>query len=77
MVDRTQLFDILKRQKKAVLLDLLERSFDEMEPKQQRVVFGEMTKKPPIRQGQGGDVAGRGGGIQARLPGGGLLRSPS
>jgi hypothetical protein len=47
MVDRTQLLDILKRQKKAVLLGLLERSFDEMEPKQQRAVFGGLTKKPP------------------------------
>ena len=40
MVDRTQLFDILKHQKKAVLLDLLANAFDEMEPKQQRAVFG-------------------------------------
>jgi hypothetical protein len=47
MVDRTQLLDILKRQKKAVLLDLLERSFDAMEPKQQRAVFGALTKRPP------------------------------
>ena len=44
---RSQLFDILKRQKKSVLLDLLERSYDEMEPKQQRAVFGALTKKPP------------------------------
>ena len=46
MVDRTQLFDILKHQKKAVLLDLLAHAFDEMEPKQQRAVFGALTKKP-------------------------------
>ncbi|MBV8558240.1 MAG: hypothetical protein JO116_22100, partial [Planctomycetaceae bacterium] len=47
MDDRSQLFDILKRQKKSVLLALLERSYDEMEPKQQRAVFGALTKQPP------------------------------
>jgi hypothetical protein len=47
MDDRSQLFDILKRQKKSVLLDLLERSYDVMDPKQQRAVFGALTKQPP------------------------------
>jgi hypothetical protein len=53
MVDRTQLFAILKRQTKAALLDLLERSFDEMEPKQQRAVFGALMKKPPTAKVKG------------------------
>jgi hypothetical protein len=47
MDNRSQLFDILKRQKKSILLDLLERSYDEMEPKQQRAIFGALTKQPP------------------------------
>jgi len=46
MLDWSQLADILKRQKKAALLELLEQAFVEMEPKQQRAVFGELTKKP-------------------------------
>src|SRR3954470_16367921 len=56
MVDRAQLFAILKRQKKAVLLDLLERSFDVMEPKQQRAVFGTLTKKPPTARVQAAEL---------------------
>src|SRR3954453_9996817 len=53
MVDWAQLSDILKRQKKAALLELLEQAFFEMEPKQQRAVFGELTKKPPTARAQG------------------------
>jgi len=47
MDDKSQLFGILKRQKKSALLDLLERSYDVMEPKQQQAVFGALTKQPP------------------------------
>jgi hypothetical protein len=47
MIDRARLLDILKRQKKAVLLDLLEHPFDALDPKEQRAVFGELLKKPP------------------------------
>jgi hypothetical protein len=53
MVDWPQLADILKRQKKAVLLDLLEQAFTAMEPKQQRAVFGELTRKPPTARAKG------------------------
>src|SRR3954453_9968010 len=53
MLDWSQLADILKRQKKAALLELLEQAFFEMEPKQQRAVFGELTKKPPAARAIG------------------------
>jgi len=53
MVDWAQLSDILKRQKKAALIELLEQAFFEMEPKQQRAVFGELAKKPPTARANG------------------------
>ena len=56
MIDWAQLSDILKRQKKAVLLELLEQSFFAMEPKQQRAVFGETrpgNRRPPGPTGGG------------------------
>jgi hypothetical protein len=47
MVDWIKLSEILKRQKKAALLELLEQAFFEMEPEQQRTVFGELLEKAP------------------------------
>jgi hypothetical protein len=47
MVDWAQLSEILKRRKKAALLELLEQAFFEMEPEQQRAVFGELLEKAP------------------------------
>src|SRR5262245_37685976 len=45
MLDWVRLSDILKRQKKAALLALLEEAFFEMEPEQQQAVFGELLEK--------------------------------
>ena len=56
MIDRTKLLEVLKRQKKAGLLDLLEHAFDAMEPKQQRAVFGEITSPPPTARAKGPDL---------------------
>src|SRR3954471_23722692 len=50
MVDWARISGILKRQKKAALLELLEQAFFEMEPEQQLAVFGELLEKaPPAR----------------------------
>src|SRR3954454_12937212 len=56
MVDWARISGILKRQKKAALLELLEQAFYEMEPKQQRAVFGELTKKPPTAKAKGAEL---------------------
>jgi len=53
MFDWADLSDTLKRQKKAVLLELLKQAFVAMEPKQQRAVFGELAKKPPAARSNG------------------------
>src|SRR4051812_15111796 len=53
MVDWVQLSGILKRQKKAALLELLEQAFFEMEPEQQRAVFGELLEKAPAARANG------------------------
>jgi hypothetical protein len=45
MIDKYQLFAILKRRKKAELLEILDRAFDEMPPKVQRAVFLELMQK--------------------------------
>ena len=45
MIDKDQLFVILKRRKKAELLEILDRAFDEMPPKMQRAVFLELIQK--------------------------------
>jgi hypothetical protein len=39
MIDKYELFAILKRRKKAELLEILGRAFDEMPPKTRRAVF--------------------------------------
>lgn len=45
MIDKEQLFTILKRRKKSELLAILDRAFDEMEPKTRRAVFLELIQK--------------------------------
>ncbi len=45
MIDKDQLFAILKRRKKSDLLEILGRAFDEMSPKVQRAVFLELIQK--------------------------------
>jgi hypothetical protein len=45
MIDKDQLFAILKRRKKSELLAMLDRAFDEMPPKTQRAVFLDLIQK--------------------------------
>ncbi len=45
MIDIDQLFAILKRRKKAELLEILDQAFDEMAPKTRRTVFLELIRK--------------------------------
>ena len=52
MVEKDPLLQVLKRQKKATLLELLEHAFDRMDNQQRRAVFGTIAKKPsPARVG--------------------------
>ncbi len=65
MIDKEELFAILKRRKKSELLAILDRAFDEMEPKTRRAVFLELIlalrsdRKDGIRRGN--RVCGRNG----------------
>ena len=45
MIDKDQLFAILKRRKKSELLEILDLAFDEMAPKTRRAVFLESIQK--------------------------------
>jgi hypothetical protein len=45
MIDKDQLFAILKRRKKSELLEILDRAFDEMSPKTQRAAFLDLIQK--------------------------------
>jgi hypothetical protein len=45
MIDKDQLFAILKRRKKSELLAMLDRAFDEMPPKTQRAVILDLIQK--------------------------------
>jgi hypothetical protein len=45
MIDKDQLFSILRRRKKSELLEILDRAFDEMPPKVRRAVFLELIQK--------------------------------
>jgi hypothetical protein len=46
MIDKTTVFDLLKRRKKAELLEFLAQAFDVMEPQQRRAVFLDLIPKP-------------------------------
>ena len=54
MIDKYELFAILKRRNKAELLEILDRAFDEMPPKTQRAVFLELiqTSRPAKPDGR-------------------------
>ncbi len=45
MIDKGELFAILKRRKKSELLEILDHAFDEMPPKTQRAVFLDLIQK--------------------------------
>jgi hypothetical protein len=45
MIDKATVFDLLKRRKKAELLELLSAAFDAMEPKQRRAVFTDLVRE--------------------------------
>jgi hypothetical protein len=45
VIDKDQLFALLKRRKKSELLEILDRAFDEMSPKTQRAAFLDLIQK--------------------------------
>jgi hypothetical protein len=51
MIDKYELFAFLKRRKKAELLEILGRAFDEMPPKVQRAVFLDLIQASTTRIG--------------------------